>query len=68
MRRISIEELLHLINLLKKDISFIGEWRLLFKDITLYSANKILTQIIRFLIIDWSQVNGTNIISGIKKF
>lgn len=68
IRKLSIDELPQLINVLKGDMSLIGPRPLLFKYIPLYSEIQLQRHNVRPGITGWAQVNGRNSISWAKKF
>jgi undecaprenyl phosphate N,N'-diacetylbacillosamine 1-phosphate transferase len=68
VRKLSIDELPQLINVLKGDMSLIGPRPLLFKYIPLYSKEQLRRHDVRPGITGWAQVNGRNSISWKKKF
>jgi len=68
VRKLSIDELPQLINVLKGDMSMIGPRPLLFKYIPLYNDEQRRRHNIRPGITGWAQVNGRNTISWEKKF
>ncbi len=68
IRKLSIDELPQLINVLKGDMSLVGPRPLLFKYIPLYSENQLRRHEVRPGITGWAQVNGRNSISWTKKF
>lgn len=68
IRRLSIDELPQLANVLKGDMSLIGPRPLLFKYIPLYSNEQLRRHEIRPGITGWAQVNGRNSISWTQKF
>lgn len=68
VRRLSLDELPQLINVLKGDMSLIGPRPLLFKYIPLYSAIQNRRHEVRPGITGWAQVNGRNSISWSKRF
>jgi len=68
IRKLSIDELPQLINVLKGDMSLIGPRPLLFKYIPLYSDEQLTRHSVRPGITGWAQVNGRNSISWKKKF
>lgn len=68
IRKLSIDELPQLINVLKGDMSLIGPRPLLFKYIHLYSDQQMHRHDVRPGITGWAQVNGRNSISWGKKF
>jgi len=68
IRKLSIDELPQLINVLNGDMSLVGPRPLLFKYIPLYSENQLRRHNVRPGITGWAQVNGRNSISWTKKF
>jgi lipopolysaccharide/colanic/teichoic acid biosynthesis glycosyltransferase len=68
IRKLSIDELPQLVNVLKGDMSLIGPRPLLFKYIPLYSAEQLRRHDVRPGITGWAQVNGRNSISWKQKF
>lgn len=68
IRKLSIDELPQLINILKGDMSLIGPRPLLFKYIPLYSQEQLRRHEVRPGITGWAQVNGRNSISWTKRF
>ncbi|MGY6560090.1 MAG: sugar transferase [Nitritalea sp.] len=68
VRKLSIDELPQLFNVLKGDMSLIGPRPLLFKYIPLYSAEQNRRHEVRPGITGWAQVNGRNSISWTQKF
>ena len=68
IRKLSIDELPQLVNVLKGDMSLIGPRPLLFKYIPLYSEEQLRRHEVRPGITGWAQVNGRNTISWSKKF
>lgn len=68
IRRLSIDELPQLLNVLKGDMSLIGPRPLLFKYIPLYSEEQLRRHDVRPGITGWAQVNGRNSISWKQKF
>jgi lipopolysaccharide/colanic/teichoic acid biosynthesis glycosyltransferase len=68
IRRLSIDELPQLVNVLKGDMSLIGPRPLLFKYIPLYSEEQLRRHDVRPGITGWAQVNGRNSISWNQKF
>lgn len=68
IRRLSIDELPQLLNVLKGDMSLIGPRPLLFKYIPLYSEEQLRRHNVRPGITGWAQVNGRNSISWKQKF
>ena len=68
IRKLSIDELPQLINVLKGDMSLIGPRPLLFKYMSLYSEEQLRRHNVRPGITGWAQVNGRNAISWTRKF
>ncbi len=68
VRKLSIDELPQLINVLKGDMSLIGPRPLLFKYLPLYSPVQNRRHEVRPGITGWAQVNGRNSISWTKRF
>tara|TARA_B100000809_G_C15106352_1_gene518905 strand:+ start:330 stop:935 length:606 start_codon:yes stop_codon:yes gene_type:complete len=68
IRKLSLDELPQLINVIKGDMSLVGPRPLLFKYMKLYSAEQLRRHSVRPGITGWAQVNGRNSISWTKKF
>lgn len=68
IRKLSIDELPQLINVLKGDMSLVGPRPLLFKYIPLYSQEQLRRHNLKPGITGWAQINGRNAISWTKKF
>ncbi len=68
IRKLSIDELPQLINVIKGDMSIIGPRPLLFKYIPLYSIEQLRRHDVRPGITGWAQINGRNTIAWAKKF
>lgn len=68
VRKLSLDELPQLINVLKGDMSMIGPRPLLFRYIPLYSDEQKRRHDVKPGITGWAQVNGRNSISWQRKF
>lgn len=68
IRKLSIDELPQLINVLKGDMSLIGPRPLLPEYLQFYSAEQMRRHQVRPGITGWAQVNGRNSLSWEKKF
>lgn len=68
IRKLSIDELPQLINVLKGEMSLVGPRPLLFKYIPLYSDKQLKRHEVKPGITGWAQVNGRNSISWTQKF
>jgi lipopolysaccharide/colanic/teichoic acid biosynthesis glycosyltransferase len=68
VRKLSIDELPQLINILKGDMSFIGPRPLLVKYLPLYTPEQRRRHEVRPGISGWAQVNGRNAITFTKQF
>lgn len=68
VRKLSLDELPQLINVIKGDMSLIGPRPLLYKYIPLYSAEQRKRHDVKPGITGWAQINGRNAISWSRKF
>jgi len=68
LRKLSLDELPQLINVIKGDLSLVGPRPLLMEYLTLYNAKQLKRQDIRPGITGWAQVNGRNSIGWTEKF
>ncbi len=68
IRRLSIDELPQLVNVIKGDMSLVGPRPLLFTYLPLYSAEQMRRHDVKPGITGWAQVNGRNSISWTEKF
>jgi undecaprenyl phosphate N,N'-diacetylbacillosamine 1-phosphate transferase len=68
IRKLSIDELPQLINVLKGEMSLIGPRPLLVEYLSLYNESQIKRHNVRPGITGWAQVNGRNAISWERKF
>lgn len=68
LRKLSLDELPQLLNVLKGDMSFVGPRPLLVEYLPLYNERQAKRHIVRPGITGWAQVNGRNAISWEQKF
>lgn len=68
LRRLSLDELPQLINVLKGDMSFVGPRPLLIQYLPLYSEKQARRHEVRPGITGWAQCHGRNAISWTEKF
>jgi sugar transferase EpsL len=68
LRKLSLDELPQLINVLKGDMSFVGPRPLLVEYLPLYNEQQARRHNVRPGITGWAQVNGRNAISWEQKF
>ncbi|MER1956074.1 MAG: sugar transferase [Solibacillus sp.] len=68
LRKLSLDELPQLVNVLKGDMSFVGPRPLLVEYLPLYNKRQAQRHNVRPGITGWAQVNGRNAISWEQKF
>ncbi|MFJ7508723.1 sugar transferase [Peribacillus simplex] len=68
LRKLSLDELPQLFNVMKGDVSFVGPRPLLMEYLPLYTSEQARRHDVRPGMTGWAQVNGRNAISWEKKF
>ena len=68
MRKLSLDELLQLVNVLKGDMSLVGPRPLLMEYLPLYSERQARRHAVRPGITGWAQVNGRNALAWEERF
>ena len=68
MRKLSLDELLQLVNVLKGDMSLVGPRPLLMEYLPLYSEQQARRHAVRPGITGWAQVNGRNALAWEERF
>lgn len=68
LRKLSLDELPQLINVIKGDLSLVGPRPLLMDYLPLYSEEQAKRHLVKPGITGWAQVNGRNVISWEEKF
>ena len=67
VRRLSLDEIPQMLNVLKGEMSLVGPRPLLMEYLPLYNSNQIRRHDVRPGITGWAQVNGRNALSWGKK-
>jgi len=68
VRKLSLDEMPQLLNVIMGDMSLIGPRPLLMEYLSLYNSNQMLRHNIKPGITGWAQINGRNTIDWEKKF
>lgn len=68
LRKLSLDEIPQLVNIVKGDMSFIGPRPLLTEYLDLYSKEQLIRHTVKPGISGWAQINGRNALSWPEKF